>query len=205
MSKPPTDPTAFAAALGQSGKSADAGSAPAGEPLSAKGAGRREPTLCGDLDMRIARDGTWFYHGSPIGRKPLVKLFASVLRRDDDGTYWLVTPVEKGRIEVEDAPFVAVALTVEGAGRDQRLRFRTNLDDEVVAGPDHPIRVSENPETGEPAPYVLVRDRLEALIARSVFYDLVALGVEEERDGETLFGVWSEGRFFPLGRLGTGA
>jgi len=152
--------------------------------------------------MRIARDGTWFYHGSPIGRKPLVKLFASVLGRDEDGVYWLTTPVEKGRVEVDDAPFVAVALTVAGAGRDQRLRFRTNLDDEVTADADHPIRVVENPETGEPAPYVLVRDRLEALITRAVFYQLVEHGVEHARDGETLFGVWSAGCFFPLGRLG---
>ncbi len=216
MSKPPPDPP------GNASKDASA-NAPEGEsasPVVALGAfaealgskdapsesrPRREPTICGDLDMRIARDGTWFYHGSPIGRKPLVKLFASVLGRDEDGVYWLTTPVEKGRVEVDDAPFVAVALTVTGEGRDQCLRFRTNLDDEVTADADHPIRVSENPETGEPAPYVLVRDRLEALIARAVFYQLVEHGVERERGGETLFGVWSAGCFFPLGRLGEGA
>ena len=151
--------------------------------------------------MRIARDGTWFYHGSPIGRKPLVKLFAGVLNRDEDGEYWLTTPVEKGRIVVDDAPFVAVALSVTGSGRDQSLRFRTNLDDEVTAGPDHPIRVNTDVETAEPSPYVHVRDRLEALILRPVFYELVELGVEEERSGDQLYGIWSGGCFFPLGTL----
>ncbi len=163
---------------------------------------RPDPVVCGDLDMRIGRDGTWFYHGSPIGRKPLVKLFASVLNRDEDGVYWLTTPVEKGRVEVDDAPFLAVELEVVGAGRDQVLRFRTNIDDEITAGPDHPIRVALDPASREPAPYVLVRGRLEALINRSVFYELVERGVEEVIEGETLFGVWSAGRFFPLGSLG---
>lgn len=162
---------------------------------------RRSPELCGDLDMRIARDGTWFYHGSPIGRKPLVKLFASVLSRDDDGDYWLTTPVERGRIEVDDAPFVAVELTVDGEGHEQSLRFRTSIDDEVTADADHPIRISHDPATGEPAPYVLVRDRLEALIARAVFYHLVEYGGEEDVDGDQLYGVWSEGCFFPIGKL----
>ena len=151
--------------------------------------------------MRIARDGTWFYHGSPIGRKPLVKLFASVLSRDEEGVYWLTTPVAKGRVEVDDAPFLAVELTVSGEGRDQALAFRTTLDDAVTADEDHPLRVVLDPATGEPSPYVLVRGRLEALISRSVFYELVALGVERVVDGETLFGVWSAGSFFPMGRL----
>ncbi len=163
---------------------------------------RPDPVVCGDLDMRIGRDGTWFYHGSPIGRKPLVKLFASVLNRDEDGVYWLTTPVEKGRVEVDDAPFLAVEMTVSGAGDDQALRFRTTLDDEVTADGDHPLRVAHDPETGEPSPYVLVRGRLEALINRPVFYELVERGVEEVIAGETLFGVWSAGRFFPLGSLG---
>jgi hypothetical protein len=96
---------------------------------------------CGDLNMRIARDGTWFYHGSPIGRKPLVKLFATVLRREENGEYWLVTPAERGRVEVEDAPFIAVELAVEGSGREQVVRFRTNLDDWTEAGPERPIRI----------------------------------------------------------------
>ena len=168
---------------------------------SPSGATARLQTICGDLDMRIARDGTWFYHGSPIGRKRLVKLFASVLRREDDGHYYLVTPVEKGRVEVDDAPFVAVAMDVSGDGAGQRLTFRTNIDDEVVADDVHPIRVDHNQLTGEPSPYVLVRDGLEALIGRAVYYDLVERGVEKEVEGETLFGVWSCGVFFPLGRV----
>jgi hypothetical protein len=152
----------------------------------------------GDLDMRIARDGTWFYRGSPIGRPALVKLFASVLRREPDGCYWLVTPVERGWIEVEDVPFLAVALTVTGDGREQQLIFQTNLDDIVTAGPDHPLRV-ETAASGEPAPYILVRDRLEARITRPVFYDLVELGSEERVEDTVQFGVWSGGRFFQLG------
>ena len=168
---------------------------------SPSGATARLQTICGDLDMRIARDGTWFYHGSPIGRKRLVKLFASVLRREDDGHYYLVTPVEMGRVEVDDAPFVAVAMDVSGDGPGQRLTFRTNIDEEVVADDAHPIRVDHNQWTGEPSPYVLVRDGLEALIGRAVYYDLVERGVEKEVEGETLFGVWSCGVFFALGRV----
>ena len=156
---------------------------------------------CTDLDMRIARDGTWYYHGSPIARKRLVKLFASVLRREADGSYYLVTPVEKGLVEVEDAPFVAVEMWREGDGQAQRLRFRTNLDDHVTADSTHPIRVNHDSATGEPAPYVLVRGGLEALIARPVYYDLVDLGVEIERGHDRVYGVWSAGIFFPLGRL----
>ena len=159
---------------------------------------RWNPTHCGDSEMRIARDGTWFYLGSPIGRLPLVKLFASVLRREADGRYWLVTPAERGRVEVEDVPFVAVAVTVEGEGRDQRLIFRTNLDEFVTAGPDNPLRV-ETAASGEPAPYILLRDGLEARLARSVFYELVELGTEEPIGETTQFGVWSSGVFFQLG------
>jgi uncharacterized protein len=148
--------------------------------------------------MRIARDGTWFYRGSPIGRLPLVKLFASVLRREADGRYWLVTPAERGRIEVDDVPFLAVAVAVEGEGRDQQLIFRTNLDEFVTAGPDNPLRV-ETAANGEPAPYILVRDGLEARLARPVFYELVELGTEEPIEETTQFGVWSRGVFFRLG------
>jgi uncharacterized protein len=151
--------------------------------------------------MRIARDGTWFYRGSPIGRIALVKLFASVLRREPDGTYWLVTPAERGRIEVEDVPFLAVALTVQGEGREQQLIFRTNLDDIVTAGPDHPLRV-ETAASGEPTPYILVRVGLEARLTRSVFYDLVDLGSAEQIENESQFGIWSQGRFFRLGDPG---
>jgi uncharacterized protein len=160
--------------------------------------GKRPPIDCGDLEMRIARDGTWFYRGSPIGRLSLVKLFASVLRREADGRYWLVTPAERGRIEVEDVPFLAVAVTVEGEGRDHRLIFRTNLDEFVTAGPDNPLRV-ETAARDEPAPYILVRDGLEARLARPVFYELAELGTEEPIGETTQFGVWSSGIFFRLG------
>ncbi len=152
--------------------------------------------------MRIARDGTWFYHGSPIGRKPLVKLFAGVLRRDEDGEFWLETPVEKARIRVDDAPFTAVEMFVEGAGTERRLRFRTNVDDIVTLDEDHPLRVAVDVETGEPAPYLTVRDGLEALIVRSVFYDLVELGDEQAGADGPVLGVWSRGGFFALGRTG---
>jgi hypothetical protein len=170
-------------------------------PISPAAVGKRLPVDCGDLDMRIARDGTWFYRGSPIGRIAFVKLFASVLRREPDGCYWLVTPAERGRIEVEDVPFLAVALTVEGEGRRQQLIFRTNLDDIVTAGADHPLRV-ETTASGEPAPYILVRDDLEARLTRPVFYDLVELGNVELIENDSRFGVWSQGRFFRLGDPG---
>jgi uncharacterized protein len=167
-------------------------------PATTASVGKRLPIDCGDLEMRIARDGTWFYRGSPIGRLPLVKLFASVLRREGDGRYWLVTPAERGLIQVEDVPFLAVALTVEGEGRDQRLIFRTNLDEFVTAGPENPLRV-ETAASGEPAPYILVRDGLEARLARPVFYELVELGAEELIAETAQFGVWSSGVFFRLG------
>lgn len=155
----------------------------------------------GDLEMRIARDGTWYYRGSPISRPPLVKLFGSVLRREPDGSYWLVTPAERGRIEVEDVPFLAVALTVEGEGREQRLIFRTNLDEFVTASPDNPLRV-ETAGSGGPVPYILVRNGLEARLARPVFYELVDLGTEEPMGDAAQFGVWSKGMFFRLGEPG---
>lgn len=161
-----------------------------------------DPSACGDFGFRIARDGTWFYHGSPIARKPLARLFSTILRRDSAGDYWLVTPVERVRIQVDDAPFVAVELTVEGRRQTQRLVFRTNLDDLVVAGPKHPIRVversAESVGVREPAPYVVVRDRLEARIARPVFYQLADLAVESPVDGRPALGVWSDGVFFVL-------
>ena len=149
------------------------------------------PPFCGDLDMRIARDGTWFYLGTPIGRKPLVRLFSSILKREGD-RYFLVTPVEKVGITVDDAPFVAVDFTADGAGREQSLTFVTQVDDKVTAGPDNPIRVVRDQATGEPAPYVHVRRGLEALIDRKSFYRLVELGTEHGDD----FGVWSGGAFF---------
>jgi hypothetical protein len=168
------------------------------------GRGQRSRIECGDLDMRIARDGTWFYRGSPIGRLPLVKLFASVLRREADGGYWLVTPVERGRITVEDAPFVAVEVTSDGAGPRRRLSFRTNLDEIVAAGPEHPLRI-DTTDTGEPAPYIRVRDGLEARLARPVFYELVELADAERGEGRGPFGLWSGGMFFELGDPGDDA
>ncbi len=158
--------------------------------------------VCGDIDMCIARDGTWFYHGSPIGRKPLVKLFAGVLHRDAAGDYWLETPAEKCRIRVDDAPFTALEMMVDGVGREQNLSFRTNVDEIVTADSTHPLRITVDPETEQPAPYIMVRDGLEALIVRAVYYDLVELGVENMQDGTVEFGVWSAGIFFALGDIG---
>ena len=147
--------------------------------------------------MVIKRDGTWFYQGTPIGRPALVRLFASILRKDGDA-YFLVTPVEKVGITVEDAPFVAVDAESAGQGRDQTLTFTTNVDDQVTAGPDHPIRVVRDPKTGEPAPYVHIRRGLEALIDRKTFYRLIELGAHEEHEGQSWFGLWSGGVFFPM-------
>lgn len=155
------------------------------------------PEFCGDLDMRIARDGTWFYLGTPIGRKPLVKLFSSIIRKDGED-YFLVTPVEKVGITVDDAPFVAVDFEVSGEGENQSLTFSTNVEDEATAGPDHPIRIVRDAETGEPSPYVLIRRNLEALIDRKSFYRLIDLGAHREVDGQRWFGLWSGGEFFPV-------
>lgn len=149
------------------------------------------PPFCGDLDMRIARDGTWFYLGTPIGRPELVRLFSTILRRDGDD-YFLVTPVEKVGITVDDAPFVAVDFERVG----EALRFETNVGDFVDAGPDHHIRVVRDPTTGEPAPYVHVRANLEALIDRKSFYRLVELGEVDTVDGIDWFGLRSGGEFF---------
>ena len=152
------------------------------------------PPFCGDIDMRIAGDGTWFYMNSPIGRKPLVQLFSSVLRHDADGKFYLVTPVEKCGIRVDDAPFTAVRMAVEGEGADQIIRFETNVDDEVTVDAAHPLRFAVEEGTGGLKPYVLMRGRLEALVSRALFYDIVAVG--EVKDG--WFGVWSSGVFFPM-------
>jgi len=157
-------------------------------------------TVCGDIDMRIDRDGVWFHQGSPLGRKELVRLFASVLRRDEDGDYWLVTPAEMARIEVEDAPFLAVELTASGDGAGQVLALRTNVDATVTVDAEHPIRVDIDPETQTPAPYVVLDGGVEAKIARPVYYELVSLG-REKNHGAGPFGVWSSGVFFALGSL----
>lgn len=164
---------------------------------------------CGNFEIRIDRHGTWHYRGSPIGRKELVCLFASVLRREADGSYWLETPVERGRIEVEDAPFIAVEMCWRNCGEPERaagrprqcLTFRTNLDEIVTADAEHPIRVHLCPRTREPRPYVMVRPGLEAKISRAVFYELVALAQPETIDGRQVLGVWSEGVFFPIDEI----
>lgn len=155
------------------------------------------PPFSGDLDIRIARDGTWYYLGTPIGRAPLVRLFSTILKRED-GKYFLVTPVEKVGITVDDAPFVAVDFTRQGEGHEQVLTFETNVGDVAAAGPDNPIRVTRDAETGEPTPYVMIRAGLEALIDRKSFYRLVDLGAQERHEGGRWFGLWSGGVFFPV-------
>ncbi len=154
------------------------------------------PPFCGDLDMRIARDGTWFYLGTPIGRKRMVRLFSTILKKEDE-KYFLVTPVEKMGIIVEDAPFVAVDFSVDGIGPDQEIRFTTNVGDTSVAGQDNPIRLTFD-ESGEPSPYIHIRAGMEALIDRKSFYRLVEMGEAHEIDGQEWFGVWSQGKFFPF-------
>lgn len=156
-----------------------------------------DPPYCGDLDIRIARDGMWWYLGTPIGRVELVRLFASVLKLEK-GKYFLVTPVEKIGITVDDAPFVAVDFEVSQPGPEQVITFETNVGDLTVAGPDNPIRVVRDPETGEPSPYVHVRSGLEALIDRKSYYRLVDIGEHASTDGAQWFGFRSGGVFFPV-------
>ena len=157
-------------------------------------------TVFGDIGMRIDGEGVWHYRGTPIKRPRLVNLFASVLKRDDAGAFWLITPVEVAPVAVEDAPFMAVDITVKGTGREQMVRLHTNVDTSVVLSADHPLRLVEAPGTGEPRPYVLIDGGLEARLSRSVYYGLVALGVEEKRGGDQMFGIWSAGTFHVLGR-----
>lgn len=150
------------------------------------------PTHCGDSEMRIARDGTWYHQGSPIGRQAMVRLFSTILRREPDGRFVLVTPVEKLDIEVEEAPFVAVELKAEGEGRSASLAFRLNTGELVMAGPDHPLRFEAGPEG--PHPYIRVRGGLDALVARPVYYELAEIALA---DGDPP-GLWSGGAFFPM-------
>ncbi len=172
----------------------------------AAGAGDRRPApveswnppYCGDIGLKILRDGTWLYQGSPIGRPALVKLFAGVLRKDPDGKTYLVTPAEKVDVAVEDAPFLAVEMEVQGSGREQRLIFRTNVDDVVACGAEHPLRFEEQQPGSGLKPYVRVRGRLDALLTRALLHDLVALAVEEVHEGKRAVGIWSGGVFFPL-------
>lgn len=160
------------------------------------------PDFCGDLDMRIARDGTWFYLGTPIGRQALVRLFSTVLRKDEDGRTYLVTPVEKVGITVEDAPFIAVEMNADSGNGELVLTFRTNVGDVVEAGPDHPLRFELAHGNDGVKPYLLVRGRLEALLARPVMYELISHGEEIEVDGEggseRMFAVRSKGAIFPI-------
>lgn len=162
---------------------------------------RWNPPFSGDMDLRIARDGTWYHEGAPFQREALVRLFASILRRDEDGHHYLVTPVEKWRIRVDDAPFLAVRLDAVGEGADRSLSFTTNVGDTVIAGPDHPLIVEYREPGGEPAPYIQVRGGLRALLSRAVFVDLVELGEERAGSSDRCYGVWSRGQFFQLGRL----
>jgi uncharacterized protein len=171
--------------------------------------GARRPAECGDLPFLIRRDGSWLYKNSPIGRKELVCLFASVLRREADGSFWLETPVERGRIEVEDAPFVVVEMDWRGNGLDQVLTFRTNVDEVVSAGLEHPLRLSNGLGIGEPKPYLRIRPGagshpIEARINRSVYYELAALAEPHPVRGRMMLGVWSEGVFFPLSEMPAG-
>jgi hypothetical protein len=159
---------------------------------------RWNPDFCGDLDMEIRADGTWFYLGTPIGRMPLVQLFSTVLRKDADGKTYLVTPVEKVGIRVVDAPFIAVEMSVTGKGAGQVITFRTNVGDVVEVGPEHPLRFVDEDQTGGLKPYVLVRGRLEALVARPVMYELVEHGEEIEVDGKMMFAVRSRGEIYPI-------
>ncbi|MBW6423035.1 DUF1285 domain-containing protein [Rhizobium sp. XQZ8] len=170
------------------------------------GAGKRglppvekwNPPFCGDIDMEIRADGTWFYMGTPIGRAPLVRLFSTVLRRDEDGKTYLVTPVEKVGIRVVDAPFLAVEMQVTEREAAQVLTFRTNVGDVVEAGPEHPLRFEIAGENRELKPYLLIRGRLEALVSRAVMYDLVELGETVVIDDVPMFSVRSGGEVFPV-------
>ncbi|MET0249956.1 MAG: DUF1285 domain-containing protein [Sphingobium sp.] len=153
------------------------------------------PDHCGDSEMRIARDGTWFHQGSPIGREAMIRLFSTILRRESDGSYVLVTPAEKLSIVVDDAPFVAVELKSEGTGRNRQLAFRLNTGELVTTGPDNALTVRDGDDG--PHPYLHVRAGLDALVARSVYYELMNLALEEGGDAGRV-GLWSGGAFFPL-------
>jgi uncharacterized protein len=153
------------------------------------------------MDLHITRNGVWRHNGTPIQREALVRLFSSVLRRDEDGCHYLVTPVEKWRIRVDDAPFLAVRLDATGTGSEQQLTFITNVGDVITAGPAHPLLVEYQTPGGEPSPYLHVRGRLRALLTRSVFVELIELGMERSSIQGRDYGVWSLGQFFSLGRL----
>ena len=187
MQRPDPSPTALAARLD------------AQKPLPP--VDRWQPPLSGDIDLRIARDGIWYHEGVAFQREALVRLFASILRQDEDGAHYLVTPVEKWRIQVDDAPFLAVRLDAEGTGLNQSLSFTTNLGDTVIAGAEHPLWVEYRVPGGEPSPYIHIRGKLRALLSRAVFIELVELGEERSAAVGRDYGVWSQGQFFSLGQL----
>jgi len=155
-------------------------------------------TVYTNIDMRIDSQARWHYGGSPINRMELVKLFSTVLNRDEGGDYWLITPVEMCKIQVDDAPFLAVELIREGSGTDQKIRFRTNIDHFAELDNDHPLRIEIDEVTAEPRPYVTLENGLEAKLTRSVFYELVDIGKSEDIDGKKIYGVWSKGDFFAI-------
>ena len=157
-----------------------------------------DPPFCGDIDLRIAADGTWYYMGSPIGRAALVRLFASVLKREADGKFFLVTPQEKVGITVEEAPFVGVLAQRQREGTDQRVTIETNVGEQVMINEDHSLRVEINSVTGEPAPFVHIRSGLDAKLNRPTFYDIVDWSQTDELNGKAQFGLWSGGHFFPM-------
>jgi len=187
------------AKTGQGGLEAIAATLPRAEP-GLPPVERWNPPFCGDIDIRISADGTWFYQKTPIGRPALVKLFASVLRREGD-KYFLVTPVEKVGINVDDVPFLAVELKVEHGTRGQVLKFRTNVDDWVAAGPGHALRFEPQTDNDGLKPYVNVRRDLWAKVTRALFYDLVELGEQRNVDGKAMFGVVSGGEFFAMAEV----
>jgi hypothetical protein len=187
---------------GQSGTAALEGVAGAIKSTSDKGpppVHLWNPPFCGNIDMRIDADGTWYFQKTPIGRPALVRLFASILKREGD-RYFLVTPVEKCGIAVDDAPFLAVELRIEAADNGRALHFRTNVDDWVACGPDHPLRFEPEPETGGLKPYLHVRRNLWAKVTRALFYDLVELGEERDLAGTQMFGIASAGEFYAMAR-----
>jgi len=163
----------------------------------------RHPQICGDIPMSIGRDGTWFYQGGPIGRIELVKLFSSVLQRDEEGGHWLVTPAEMARIEVDDVAFIAVEMQNEGSGKEQIIRFRTNIDTWVDLDQQHPLRVEHDPITDEPSPYIGLERGLEARLNRAVFYQLVELAdeISDPESNMLRIGVYSHGQFFEIGQM----
>ncbi len=156
------------------------------------------PEFCGDIDMRIASDGSWYYMKTPIGRQSLVRLFSRILKRETDGRYYLVTPVEKVGIVVDDAPFVVIAMEISEANGIKQIGFITNVGEKIIVNKQHYLRFQEQENNGGMKPYVHVRDGLEALVSRSVFYDLVAIGKEYTYKNELYFGVWSDDLFFPI-------